>query len=355
VIEFTRMSVKDSQVNIEELAISEGIWHTEASDPSDIVLKSVIRYVRNVKGYKFAHRMDKEEKAHLSKILIEQIMRTGVCNGFSVYALDSISEDERNIFLERNILNTDSGREGTLLISDQQDCSFLLCDCDHILFIAARSGYDFHDIYKFGKTIIQNLDREIDFSFSESFGYLTADPHQSGAGVQFSLTVHLPGLFSSGKMNDNAVQLEKEGIGLRSSWIDGYYEIYNKYSMGMNEKMIYNNSTATFERIIQLEKENRENRFDKNKNLIEDKAWRSYGILLSSRLISLYEAFDLLSNLRLGISLGIISYLTIKDINLLLYYIQDFHLKKRYTIGDSTVNMDEVRAKFLRDYLKEVI
>jgi len=355
VIEFTRMSVKDSQVNIEELAISEGIWHTEASDPSDIILKSVIRYVRNVQGYKFAHKLDKAERAHLSKILIEQILRIGVCNNFSVYTLDSISEGERNIFFERNILNADSGREGTLLISDQQDCSFLLCTCDHILFVTARSGYHFHDIYTFGKTIIQNLDRESDFSFSESFGYLTANPQQSGAGVEFSLTAHLPGLVSSGKINETVAQLEKQGIGLRSSWIDGYYEIHNKYSMGMTERMIYNNSTAAFSRIIQLERENRESSFEKNKNLIEDKAWRSYGILLSSRLISLYEAFDLLSNLRLGISLGIINYLTIKDINLLLYYIQDFHLKKRYTIEDNTINMDEVRAKFLRDYLKEVI
>jgi protein arginine kinase len=355
VIEFTRMSVKDSQVNIEELAISEGIWHAEASDPSDIVLKSSIRYVRNVNGYKFAHKLDKAEKDQLSKILIEHISRIRGCNGFSVYALDSISEGERNIFLERNILNADSGREGSLLISDQQDCYFLLCNCDHILFVTARSGYHFQDIYAFGKTTIQNIERESDFSFSKSFGFLTANPQQSGAGVEFSLTAHLPGLVSSGNINENVVQLEKQGIGLRSSWIDGYYEIYNKYSMGMTERTIYNNSTASFNRMIQLERENRESSFERNKNFIEDKAWRSYGILLSSRLISLYEAFDLLSNLRLGISLGIISYLTIKDINLLLYYIQDFHLKKRYTIEDNSLNMDEVRAKFLRDYLKEVI
>ena len=353
-IEFTRMSAKDSQVNIEELATSEGIWNTEASDPSDIVLKSSIRYVRNVNGYKFAHKLDRK-KLSCQKILIKLIANIHGCNNFSSYEIDSISESEKNIFVERNILNPDSSSQGTLLLSDQQDCFFLLCNCDHILFVTARSGYHFHDIFPFGKSIIQSIERESDFSFSKSFGYLTANPHKSGAGVEFSITAHLPGLVSSGKINESVVLLEKEGIGLRGSWIDGYYEVYNKYSMGMSEKIIYQNSMKSFDSIIETEKESRESSYKENKNLIEDKAWRSYGILLSSRLISLYEAFDLLSNLRLGISLGIISYLTIKDINLLLFYIQDFHLKKRYTIEDNTLNMDEVRANFLRDYLKEVI
>ena len=104
-----------------------------------------------------------------------------------------------------------------------------------------------------------------------------------------------------------------------------------------------------------MEKDARESSYNDNRTLIEDKVWRSYGILLSSRLISLYEALDHLSSLRLGISLGIINYITIKDLNLLLYYIQDYHLRKIYNLYGINGNIEEARARFLRDYLKEVI
>lgn len=173
--------------------------------------------------------------------------------------------------------------------------------------------------------------------------------------MEMVMTLHLPGLIFSSRINEIVFELEKKGIGVRSAWVDGYYEIFNKSTMGLVEKDIYKNTLAGFQRIIKYERESREKEYNSNRLLIEDKVWRSYGILLSSRLISLYEAFDLLSYLRLGISLGIISYLTIKDINLLLFYIQDFHLKKRYNIDDEDQNMEEVRAQFLIEYLKEVM
>ena len=72
-------------------------------------------------------------------------------------------------------------------------------------------------------------------------------------------------------------------------------------------------------------------------------------------MISLFEALELLSNVRLGISLGIINYVSVRDINLLLHYIQDYHLRKRYNLRDESVKLEEVRANFIRDYLKEVI
>jgi protein arginine kinase len=206
-----------------------------------------------------------------------------------------------------------------------------------------------------GKKVILEIETRIKFAFSRSFGYHTANPDNSGSGLEMVLTVHLPGLISSSKINEVIFELEKQGMGVRSSWVDGYYEVYNKFSKGLVEKDVFKHCLDSFKRIIRYERESREKEYSLNKKLIEDKVWRSYGILLSSRLISIYEAFDLLSYLRLGISLGIINYLKIKDINLLLFYIQDFHLKKRYNVDSENQNLEEVRAQYLRDYLKEVM
>jgi protein arginine kinase len=342
-------------VNIEELAISEGIWSSDSRDVSDIVLKSSIKFFRNLDGHVFAHKLSKKEKERIIKVLVEKIKNNIYCTNFSIYNLDSISIVNKNILIERNILFNDQNYDGILILSNNQDYYFLLCNRDHIEFIVLNSGFLIDDIYVFGKKVILQLEHELPFSFYQSFGYLSSYPENSGSGVTYILTLHLPGLIFSSKINEIIAFFDKRGIGLNSSWIEGYYEIYNKYSFGFSEKEIYENTVSGFKEVINHERESREQEYNVNKSLIEDKVWRSYGILLSSRLISLYETFDLLSHLRFGISLGIINYLTIKDINLLLYYIQDFHLKKRYNIEDENVNIDEFRAQFLRDYLKEVI
>ena len=342
-------------MNIEELAISEGIWSSDSKDVSDIVLKSSIKFFRNLDGHVFAHKLSKKEEEKIIRVLVEKIKNNIYCTNFSIYNLESISEVDKNIFIERNILINDQTYDGILILSNDQDYYFLLCNRDHIEFIVLNSGFLVDDIYIFGKKVILQLENELPFSFNQSFGYLSSYPENSGSGITFILTLHLPGLIFSSKINEIISLFDKRGIGVKSSWIEGYYEIYNKYSVGFSEKEIYENTVSGFKGIIDLERESREQEYSVNKSLIEDKVWRSYGILLSSRLISLYETFDLLSHLRFGISLGIINYLTIKDINLLLYYIQDFHLKKRYNIEDENVNIDEFRAQFLRDYLKEVI
>ena len=349
------MKKKDPLLKIEEHAISEGIWNSEAKDTSDIVFKSSIKFVRNLDGYVFAHKLNMKEKDKINKILIENIENNDRLSDFTIYNLDSFSKVDRMIFFERNILMNGRTYGGVIILSNDQKYYFILCNDDHIEFVTLKPGLNFDDIFIYGKKIMHNIENKLDFAFSESFGYLTSYPQNSGSGIEIFITLHLPGLIISSKINEVVVELEKQGIGVRGGWIDGYYEIYNKYSMGLAEKKIFEHTVSNFQKIVQYERENRENEYNMNKSIIEDKVWRSYGVLLSSRLISLYEAFDLISHVRLGIGLGIINYLTIKDINLLLYYIQDFHLRKRYNIEGENLNLEELRAQFLRDYLKEVI
>lgn len=342
-------------MTIEDLAKSSGIWGFELKkDDSDIVLKSSIRFYRNVDGYPFSHRLGKKEKEKVNKLILHSIEKNNYCSDFSVFNIYDLSNSDKRIFFERNILKDDNHNENIVVLSKDQNYYFILNSEDHIEFITIQSGFHFDDIYLYGKRVIQNLEVQLDFSFSKTFGYLTAHPESSGPGMEMITTLHLSGLILLNRINEVVIELEKKGLGLRSSWIDGYYEIYNKYSMGFVEKEFYKRSINKFQKVIQREREARELAYSVNKSLVEDRVWRSYGILLSTRLISLFEALDLLSQLRLGVSLGIIDYLSIRDINLSLYYLHDFHLKRIYHIAEDNKNLDEVRAQFLRDYFKEV-
>ncbi len=342
-------------MTIEELAKSEGIWSSEEKCDADIVLKSSTRFRRNLKGYVFAHKLGKMERESLTTLLNTSIGRIESCSGWPVYNLEQCNNYDKKIFFERNILEDDTYNNSVLILSRDQNCYFILNQRDHVQFVSNGYGFHFDSIYLHGKKVIAEIEKNLGFEWNKDFGYLTAYPGNCGPGISFSVTLHLAGLVSSGKINELLFDLEKRGLALRSSWIDGYYEIYNKNSAGMVEKNLYESTINHFEGIVAMERAVRDNVYNSNRLSIEDKVWRSYGILLSCRLLSLFEAFDLLSHLRLGISLGIMNYISIKDINLLLYYVQDYHLRKRYGVEDDDSDLEELRVKFLRDYLKEVI
>lgn len=344
-------------MTIEELAKSEGIWNIEVSEKNDadLVLKSSVRFSRNVTGYLFSHRLDESERAVLNELLVNTIKLYPECRSCHTYNVKDIPEFDRKIFFERNFLVDDTARDSVLMLSENQNIFFILNYEDHLLVVTSRPGYQIEIGYVNGKKIITSFEKQVEFAFSPRFGYLSSDPENSGTGMVLSIVLHLAGLAHFSGMNELLVDLEKSGLALRGSWIDGYYEVFNKKSIGKSEKQLYETTLSSFERIIQRERQCRQEIYDKNRSYIEDKVWRSYGVLLSCRTISLFEALELLSNLRLGISLGLINYVRIREINLLLHYIQDYHLRKRYNIRDEGVNLEEVRARFIREFLKEVI
>jgi protein arginine kinase len=342
-------------VTIEELAKSEGIWNSVEQNNTDLVLKSSVRFSRNLPGYSFSHKLKAQEKTTISKLLIDMIQLRPYCANCDIYHFKDVASTDRKIFFERNIIGDDNVSDSVLMLSENQNLYFILNSADHLQLITSWPGYQFDSAYDLGRKIITDFEGDLDFAFSPRCGYLTADPHRSGTGLTLSVIFHLAGLIHSGRINELMMELDQNDMVLRGSWIDGYCEIFNRKSIGKSEEELCDATLGSFENIIQKERQFRTESYERNRSFIEDKVWRSYGILLSCRTISLFEALELLSNLRLGISLDVINYVQIREINLLIHFIQDYHLRKRYNIIDDEIDLDEMRALFIRDFLKEVI
>lgn len=341
-------------MTIEDIAISEGIWGHPILENSDIVLKTEVKIFRNLNGFPFSHKLKKNEKKQLFDEIINSVSNLPKFNGAAIFDLNRIEQDEREILYERNIIKSKLPVDSSLILSSDLLNYIIIGNYNHIECTGTVPGAGLYEAYKLSTEILTNISLDYNFSYSREFGYLSAFPAYAGCGMEVSTTVHLPGLIKSGKINEITIELEKRGAGIRSSWIDDFYEIFNKYSIGMNEKELYLNSRDVIDLVISTEKEARNMEYKRNRIFIEDKVWRSYSILTSARILSVLEALELLSNVRLGVSLGIIRFLNIKQINLLLHYIQNYHLKRRFKFNNIK-NIDEVRASFLRDYLKEVI
>ena len=129
------------------------------------------------------------------------------------------------------------------------------------------------------------------------------------------------------------------------------YQISNQVTLGRSEEELLDNIEGVVRQVVEREEEARDILLRKEKLFLEDRIWRSYGILKNCHIISSQEALDLISMLRLGLDLGIIKSTTTSLLNELFILIQPAHLQKLEGKVLSSQQRDIIRAKLIRERL----
>ena len=103
--------------------------------------------------------------------------------------------------------------------------------------------------------------------------------------------------------------------------------ITNKKTIGLTENEIIQSINIIAQKIIEQERRIRK-LLAKNSIELEDRIYRSYGILTNSRKISLEEANKLLSYVKIGTDLGILKELDDLKVQKLYLYIKPANMQK---------------------------
>ena len=130
------------------------------------------------------------------------------------------------------------------------------------------------------------------------------------------------------------------------------YQISNQITLGITEDDILNNLEAVISQIINQENRTRENLLKNYKYELEDKIYRSLGILETAVLLNENECMDLLSNVRMGIEMGIIKDVSKNLLNKLLVEIQPASMKMKYNINMNGKERDLNRARLVKQSLR---
>jgi protein arginine kinase len=86
---------------------------------------------------------------------------------------------------------------------------------------------------------------------------------------------------------------------------------------------------------------------------LQDKIYRSYGILKYARILSSDECMKLLSYVRLGIDLGYIQDIDMDVINNLMTNIQTGMLQKNYNRRMDERERDYIRTQYIREKIEK--
>jgi protein arginine kinase len=137
-----------------------------------------------------------------------------------------------------------------------------------------------------------------------------------------------------------------------SDVLGNLFQISNQNTLGVAEKDILDHIAKITNEIIEEEAGARQTLLNEAQDMIEDKIWRSYGILKNARVLTSDEVMNLLSAIRLGHAMKLIDFLDVELINEILLLSQPAHLQKYYGREMDHTKRDFVRAQMVRDKLR---
>jgi protein arginine kinase len=337
-------------------------WLSGENEENEIVLSCRVRMARNLDKRPFTHGAQEEVFKEVQGEVKRALAKSDSMRDAYVLDMDEISESDRMILAERHLVTLEmvkNYKNRSLVVRPGEKLSVMINEEDHLRIQSIESGLSIQKAYERLDRIDNEVDQHVCFAFSERFGYLTACPTNVGTGLRVSAMVHLPGLVHNkdiGHILDGLrnVRLTVRGIhGEGTEVMGNIFQISNSITLGLSEADTVKDLETHIRKVLEFEKKARDILIKKAQSLLEDKIWRAYGILNTARLVTSKEAMGLISAVRMGIGLGIITDVKIADINELLVMIQPMHLQKLHGRAMGPEERDRVRADFIRARLSE--
>lgn len=336
-------------------------WMQGNGPHSDIILSSRIRLARNLDGIPFPAGLDAEKSAAVMEKVRGSLVKAKTSFKFMDYPMRELPPLERQSLVERHLISpglAKNGTNGAALISEDEMLSIMVNEEDHIRIQAILPGLQIKKAWELASNIDDELELELDYAYNENWGYLTSCPTNVGTGMRASVMVHLPALNITGNMSKILQAVAHIGLTIRGIYGEGtdmvgnIFQISNQITLGRAEEEIVDNLTAVTKQIIDKEKQARKVLIGNNRIQIEDKIWRSWGIMKNSRIMNSQECMKLLSDIRLGADMGILENIPQQLLNEIMIETQTASLQKRSGRELSPEERDIIRAEMVRSKLE---
>ena len=348
-------------VKLEELASRCGEWLRGSGPDSDIVVSSRIRLARNLADYPFIRKCTGLDRAAMEKTLrdrIDQIQGIGDVTYIDVNALDEV---DRQFLVERQLISREhaesDGARGVAIDTNEQ-FSLMVNEEDHLRIQVMHSGLDLEKAWKQISHIDDLIEEDITFAFHERLGYLTACPTNVGTGMRVSVMLHLPALVLTHQIEKVFRSLQKISLAVRGLYGEGsqamgdFYQVSNQITLGKSEEDLIGQVAEVAPALIDYERKARDFLINEGRDL-HDRVSRAYGVLCTAQTISSEETMQLLSSVRMGVNLGLISDVEIPTVNKLFIHTQPAHLQKLRGIELNTADRNVERATYLQRHLRK--
>ena len=302
--------------DLDELLKQPSEWLRGAGPVSDIVISSRIRLAGNLEKYPFATRATKTSQGEVFTVVKEGLGRIVTLRKPLIVQMGELDEVDRQFLVERHLVSREHivhpDSKG-VAIGSGEVVSVMINEEDHLRLQVMQSGLNLRDGWSLIDTLDDELSEQLPYAYSTDWGYLTCCPTNTGTGMRASVMAHLPALVITKQINKVLHTITKLGLTARGLYGEGteasgnFFQISNQVALGRAEEEIIENIERILKEVIHQEQTARESLMTNNRVQLEDRIWRAFGILQHAKTMSSTEALDLLSAVRLGVDLGLMS------------------------------------------------
>ncbi len=340
-------------------------WLRATGPESDVVISSRLRMARNLAAYPFLTRLAPEQRDAIIQEVGEAVKTSKFLKTSYFIPSTALPELDRQFLLERHLVSRElfleEGKNAVAITPDEM-VSLMVIEEDHLRLQVFQSGLNLAETWRIADEIDSELEKELDYAFDGTLGYLTACPTNVGSGIRASCMLHLPSLVLTKQVHKVLQALSKLNLAVRGLYGEGtqasgnFFQFSNQITLGQPEEEIISNLEGVIRQVITHEREAREYLKKKRKSKMEDQIWRSLAVLKAARVMSSSEATQLLSLVQVGIDVGVLGeQVNHTDLNQLFLLIQPAHLQKMTGKELSATERDARRATRIREYFSKVV
>ncbi|MED3548912.1 protein arginine kinase [Cytobacillus praedii] len=338
-------------------------WMSAEGPDSDIILSSRIRLARNISQFKFPILFSNDEAKSVIHKIKERVDDTSFTRlgNMELLLMDELQPLQKRVLMEKHLISpylAENSSYGACLLSENEELSIMINEEDHIRIQCLFPGFQLLEALEVANEIDDWLEEKVDYAFDENIGYLTSCPTNVGTGLRASVMMHLPGLVLTQQINRIIPAINQLGLVVRGIYGEGsealgnIFQVSNQLTLGKSEIDIVEDLKSVVSQLISQERSARE-ALEKTSNIqLEDRVFRSFGILSNSRIIESKEAARCLSDVRLGIDMGYLSNISKNILNELMILTQPGFLQQ-YAGGPLRPHERDIRrASLIRERLK---
>ncbi len=338
-------------------------WLRTTGEDHEIVLSTRVRLARNLQGFPFSLRGASEDRKRVLERVREVLPSTRLLAEATLWEMSELEPIDRRLLHERHLVSREliGPDEGpapagsALALTAEGPCGLMINEEDHLRIHTLCNGMDLEAAWKQVDALDEELGGMLPFAFHHEFGFLTCCPTNVGTGLRASVLIHLPGLVLTKEINKVLQGIAQVGLTYRGLYGEGsevvgnFFQISNQTTLGKSEDDLVDHLREIVGQVIEYEKRARAVLLREAPSVLEDKVWRAYGILRHARSLAFDEMMNLLSGVRLGLTLKLLRTPRVRTLNEIMIFAQSAHLERRAGRTLDEGDADVFRAALVRE------
>jgi len=341
--------------------LSEGNgWLSLQGPDSDVVLSCRARLARNVAGYPFVCKASPTQCVEVLSLAKRAVLDGRLDESMAWIELNDASPRDRRVLVERHLISTQLAEGDAprgVAVSGNETLSVMVNEEDHLRLQSLVSGLRLQEAWTLVDRLDEELGQDLPYAYHHDFGFLTSCPTNVGTGLRASVLVHLPGLVLTKEIGKVLQGLSQVGLTFRGLYGEGsevvgnFFQVSNQTTLGKTEEDLVDHLERMLLQVIQYENQARQVLLRDAAQVTEDKIWRAYGLLRYARSLSFEELMNLLSGVRLGVGLKLLSKPRVYTLNKIMIFTQSAHLDEAADRDLPPSENDAHRAAYVRRIL----